>query len=170
MEKLIAGLETLARQEAGVAVDALRKALAQRELKSHRLLVVKPLTFMNLSGRAVAQVVNANQGVPFLVISDDVNLPWGELRLRERGGAGGHKGLASIVDELGGYRDFPRVRIGVGGGELAEVSDYVLTPLDEGERVQAEVFARAAAVKALEVAGVGYEFAASSIFLNQQED
>jgi len=130
-----------------------------------RLLAARPQTFMNRSGRAVAQTVNANRSVPFAVISDDVNLPWGRLRLRRGGGAGGHKGLASIISELGGFEDFPRIRIGVGGGELAELSGYVLEPMGAEELAQARRFARAAAVKALELAACGYERASSSSFV-----
>jgi PTH1 family peptidyl-tRNA hydrolase len=130
-----------------------------------RLLAAKPQIFMNRSGRAVAQTVNANRKVPFAVISDDVNLPWGKLRLRRNGGAGGHKGLISIIGELGGFEDFPRIRIGVGGGELSELTDYVLEPMGAEDLAQARKFARAAAVKALELAVCGYDRASSSDFI-----
>jgi len=169
-ERLASVLEELKRQHPAAPVEPLLKAVPNGRVRDARLLLAKPQTFMNLSGRAVAQVVNANRGVGLVVVCDDVNLPWGKLRLRARGGAGGHKGLASIISELGGYQDFPRVRIGVGGGELAEVSEYVLAPLTEQERSQALRLAATAAVKVLEIACAGYEFAASAGFAEQQED
>ena len=129
-----------------------------------RILTAKPQTFMNRSGRAVAQAVNATRNIPFAVISDDVNLPWGKLRLRRNGGAGGHKGLMSIISELGGYEGFPRIRVGVGGGERSELSDYVLEPMGAEDLAQARKFARAAAIKALELAVCGYDRASSSDF------
>lgn len=129
-----------------------------------RLLAAKPQTFMNRSGRVVAQTVNANRSVPFAVISDDVNLPWGKLRLRRNGGAGGHKGLFSIITELGGFEDFPRLRVGVGGGERSELADYVLEPMGAEDLAQARKFARAAAIKVLELAVCGYDRASSSDF------
>jgi peptidyl-tRNA hydrolase, PTH1 family len=129
-----------------------------------RVLLVKPQLFMNLSGRAIAATVNANPGVPFVVVLDDVNMEWGRLRLRERGGGGGHKGMKSIIDQIGGRKDFPRLRIGVGGGDLPDVTDYVLKRLSDREYTEARRFCRVAGVKALEIACIGFNAAASSTF------
>ncbi len=151
---------------ADVAVSEELERIRERcGTEKRRLLVIKPQTYMNRSGRALAKITQANPGVPFVVISDDVNLPWGKLRLRERGSAGGHKGLADIIGALGGKEDFPRIRIGIGGGELEDISDYVLEELTGDELAEARRFAMAAAVKALEIACLGYETAVSGDFL-----
>jgi|GEM_PF-76430 len=147
-----------------VATDELERIRERCGTEKRLLITVKPQAFMNRSGRAVAKIAQANPGVPFVVISDDVNLPWGKLRLRERGSAGGHKGLSDIIRALGGREDFPRIRIGIGGGELEDVSDYVLEELTGDELADARRFAAAAAIKALEIACIGYEAAVSSDF------
>jgi len=92
--------------------DAL---LAMGAVGETRVVVAKPQTFMNLSGRAVQPLARFYK-VPLdriLVIYDDLDLPFGAIRLRERGGAGGHNGMRSIVDRMGSG-DFPRLRVGVG--------------------------------------------------------
>ena len=123
--------EALAKEE-GVAATRLRfQALTGRwELNDGTgVLVMKPQTYMNESGRAVGQAARFYKIPPehVLVVSDDINLPCGRLRIRQRGSAGGHNGLKSIIAHLGS-EDFPRIRIGVGapprGGE--EQIDWVL--------------------------------------------
>ncbi len=104
------------------------------------VMLLKPLTFMNNSGISVAQAT-ANR-VPFLgdllVISDDVNLPVGRALLRERGSAGGHNGLKSIIEHLG-TQDFPRLRIGVGEKEPgADLTDHVLGTFKPEEKAEIE--------------------------------
>ena len=81
------------------------------------VLLVKPLTFSNNSGECVARILRytETEQSDLLVVADDVNLPLGRLRLRESGSAGGHNGLKSIIERIGG-QDFPRLRIGVGLG------------------------------------------------------
>jgi PTH1 family peptidyl-tRNA hydrolase len=100
----------------------------------HKLLLVKPETFMNLSGRAVRQLLDFYQ-VPLeelLVVCDDINLPLGKLRARARGTHGGHNGLRDIQNHLGSP-DYGRLRIGVGAPE-EEAVDYVLGRFRPGER------------------------------------
>src|SRR5687768_17159236 len=90
-------------------------------------VLVKPQTFMNLSGSAVQHWQHWYK-VDFedvLVVVDDVNLEAGRLRIRRSGGAGGHNGLKSIIAALGSEQ-FPRLRIGVGGGERKSLSSHVL--------------------------------------------
>ncbi len=102
--------------------------LAEARSAGHRLVLVKPQTFMNRSGVAVAKVArNALQDPgDLLVVADDVNLPLGRIRFRARGSAGGHNGLKSVIEHLG-TRDFARLRLGVGGGEGREdLSGHVL--------------------------------------------
>jgi len=111
------------------------------------LLLAKPLTFMNRSGDAVAGLARYFD-VPagdLLVVVDEVALPFGRLRARARGSAGGHNGLKSIVERLG-TTDFPRLRLGVGRGDSRrDLADHVLSIFERGERAELESFiARAA--------------------------
>lgn len=111
------------------------------------LLVVKPLTMMNLSGEAVAAVAGFYKVDPsaMLVAADDVNLPLGRLRLRAGGTAGGHNGLKSIIGCLG-TEEFPRLRVGVGRGDpRRDLADHVLAVFDGDEREEVDrAIARAA--------------------------
>ena len=111
------------------------------------VLVVKPLTMMNLSGDAVVAVAGFYKVDPaaILVVADDVNLPLGRLRLRARGSAGGHNGFKSIIGCLG-TEDFPRLRVGVGRGDpRRDLADHVLARFDDDERDEVEqAIARAA--------------------------
>lgn len=83
--------------------------------QGRRIILARPQTFMNESGRAVAPLARFYQVQPerLLVVYDDLDLPLGTVRLRPEGGSGGHKGMRSIIEHLGG-QDFPRLRIGVG--------------------------------------------------------
>jgi PTH1 family peptidyl-tRNA hydrolase len=100
------------------------------------MLLVKPLTWMNLSGRAVGELQRYFKIDPadLLVVVDDVNLPAGQLRGRRGGSAGGHNGLKSII-ELLGTDGFPRLRVGVGRGDpRRELADHVLGRVRPEER------------------------------------
>lgn len=101
-------------------------------------LLVKPQTFMNLSGVAVASLVSRH-GIEapgkVLVISDDLALPLGRLRIRRDGSAGGHNGLKSIIEKLGSPA-FPRLRIGIAPDHpLSNTRDFVLTEFGRSDRV-----------------------------------
>lgn len=103
------------------------------------VLLVKPETFMNRSGDVVAPLA-AWAGVPpegTLVVYDDLDLPLGALRIRPHGGAGGHKGMQSILERLGTDR-FPRLRIGI-GRPATDAARHVLERFSEGERVEVEI-------------------------------
>lgn len=91
------------------------------------VLVAKPLTFMNLSGDAVRLLANSYSESfgDLLVVYDDIDLPTGRLRIRPNGSAGTHNGMRSIIAALG-RDDFPRLRVGVRGGEYEHLRDYVL--------------------------------------------
>ncbi len=124
-------LELLAK-EAGVKVDRAKfRALTHTaELAGQRVLLVKPQTFMNNSGEAV-QLAAMFYKVPIshiLVLSDDISLPVGKIRVRPEGSAGGHNGLKSIISRLGS-QDFPRVKIGVGAKPHPDydLADWVLS-------------------------------------------
>jgi len=109
--------------------------IAQGEYERNRLLLVKPTTYVNRSGLAVSRLLSLFPlGLSqLLVVCDDVNLPLGRIRIRHRGSDGGHKGLASIIYNLG-EEGFPRLRMGIGGGERDDLVDFVLggfTPAEE---------------------------------------
>lgn len=95
-----------------------------------KLYLLKPQTFMNLSGRSVLQLSSYFSIPPqrIIVIFDDISLPPGRLRIRSEGSAGGHNGIKSIIQELGS-QDFPRIKIGVGAKEHAQqdLADWVLS-------------------------------------------
>jgi PTH1 family peptidyl-tRNA hydrolase len=120
---------------------------AETSLAGVPVLLVKPLTFMNRSGLAVEQLMRGHQAKPseMLVVVDDIALSLGVLRLRERGGHGGHNGLRSIIESLD-TDDFPRLRVGVRRGEVGEdLADYVLADFaDEDVLVVHEAVGRAA--------------------------
>ena len=102
--------------------------------------MAKPMTFMNLSGEAVAGLAGFYKvAVPdVLVVLDEVALPLGRLRAGRRGSAGGHNGLKSVIDRLG-TTDVPRLRIGVGrGDEQWELADHVLGTFASEERDEVE--------------------------------
>ncbi len=101
---------------------------------ARELLLAQPQTFMNLSGEAVVALVNYFKISPdrVLIISDDMDLPLGSIRLKLTGSSGGHKGLASIINLLG-TNQIPRLRIGIGKPKDQAVIDFVLTPFSESE-------------------------------------
>ena len=106
--------------------------------KGRKFTLLKPSTYMNLSGKAVRYWMNELK-IPMenlLVISDDLNIPFGTVRLRKNGSAGGHNGLTNIT-ELLGTQDYARIRMGIGNdfGRGHQV-DYVLGALSEGEMAQ----------------------------------
>jgi PTH1 family peptidyl-tRNA hydrolase len=123
---------------AGLRFDERRERalLARGTVEEVRVALVKPQTYMNLSGPAVRGVAHFYR-VPverILVVYDDLDLPVGVLRLREQGGAGGHRGVTSLIEALGSQA-FPRVRIGIGRpvGALPPEA-YVLQDYDADQR------------------------------------
>lgn len=93
------------------------------EIAGSKLLLAKPRTFVNLSGKAVACLARRHDTPlnDILVVYDDLDLPLGKIRLRGSGGSGGHKGIKSIISALGS-EDFPRIRIGIGRPQVEEKS------------------------------------------------
>jgi PTH1 family peptidyl-tRNA hydrolase len=103
------------------------------------VLIVKPLTFMNLSGQAIAEMLRYFKidVADLLVIVDEVQLPLGKLRARARGSAGGHNGLKSVIAHVG--EDFSRLRLGVGrGDQQRDLADHVLARFDRSESAEVE--------------------------------
>jgi len=102
---------------------------------STRVVLAKPQTYMNLSGRAVRQLLKWYELDPaaLLVVFDDMDLPLGKVRVRERGGAGGHRGIESIIQHLG-TQEIPRIRVGIGRPSGEPPEEYVLTDFSQQER------------------------------------
>ena len=130
----------------GVAINRLRfKALtAQCTIGGESVLLMKPQTYMNLSGEAVEEAVRYYKIEPshVLVVSDEMALPPGRIRIRTKGSAGGHNGLKNIIAHLG-TEEFPRIRLGVGEPPHPDydVKDWVLSTFKNQD---AEDMARAA--------------------------
>ena len=101
----------------------------------HDVTLVKPQEYMNRSGATIRALLSEGWALPeLLVVYDEVYLPLGTIRIRPRGGSGGHQGLESIL-AVTGSQEFPRLRIGVGPAPRAEdLPDYVLAPFAEAER------------------------------------
>ena len=130
-------LDELARR-LNVAFDRSKfeSEIAQAQLGAHRLLLMKPQTFMNLSGVAVAKAARnkIDELSDLLVVVDDVNLPLGRIRFRPGGSAGGHNGIKSVIEHVGSDQ-FPRLRMGVGrSGPPEQLRDHVLTSFAPDER------------------------------------
>lgn len=140
-------IDTLARHlQVGSFREKFESLIAEGKRGDDTLLLVKPQTYMNLSGRAVRALLDFYK-LPLqhlLVVCDDIHLPLGKLRLRPRGSHGGHNGLRDIQLHLG-TEEYPRLRIGVGEPEPGEAVDHVLSRFRASEQpIIAEAIARAA--------------------------
>lgn len=136
-----------------VSKASFKGAVATGLLAGQRVTVVKPLTFMNLSGDSVAPVLRYSNATAadLIVVSDDIDLPVGKMRLRLGGSAGGHNGLKSVIERVG-TPGFVRLRLGVGrdGHDRSNVIGHVLGKFDSASRaVMDEVVSEAE--KALEI-------------------
>ena len=134
----------------GVRINKMRfKALTQTvDIGSHRVLLMKPQTYMNLSGDAIAQAAKFYKVPPerVIVVSDETALPIGKLRIRRGGSAGGHNGLKSIIARLG-TDQFPRIRLGVGAPPHPDydMADWVLAAFKGQDAADMEAVAEKAA-------------------------
>ena len=140
-------LDILAK-DLGCSVDRgkFQGLYGQTTYQGKKLYLLKPLTYMNLSGRSVLQL-SAYFSIPpqrIIVLFDDISLEPGRLRVRANGSAGGHNGIKSIIQELGS-QDFPRVKIGVGApGADGDMVDWVIGAPSQAERkVLVESFEKA---------------------------
>ena len=112
--------------------------VGEGKIAGRRSLLALPQTFMNRSGESVRRILSFTDAPPssLIVIHDDLDLPLGRLRLRQGGGPGGHRGVASVIDHLG-VPDFIRLRIGIGRPPDGVPADmYVLQEFSAGERQQ----------------------------------
>ena len=121
-----------------ISVDRLRHQglVGQGRVAGRKSILLKPLTYMNLSGDAVAMALAYYKVLPArcLVIYDDVDLSVGQIRIRESGGAGSHNGMRSVIDRLD-REDFPRIRVGIGPKpEAWDIADYVLSDIPASQR------------------------------------
>jgi PTH1 family peptidyl-tRNA hydrolase len=135
--------------------------VASAEWEGVSVLLLRPETYMNLSGKSVAALARFRKlaASDIVVISDDADMDLGKLRLRARGGSGGHRGLASLIGALGDD-GFARVRIGIGRRpETGGLVDHVLTPFGPAEMEAAVPAVRRAAEAALYVATNGIDAA-----------
>lgn len=147
-------------EKLGCRVDKLKfqGLYGQVSRKGRKLLLLKPQTYMNLSGRSVLQA-SAFFHVPpqnIIVLFDDISLEPGRLRLRKDGSAGGHNGIKSIIAELGS-QDFPRVKIGVGAKPHPDfdLADWVLSAFSAQEEKALQPALERAAEAALAIIEVG---------------
>ena len=104
-------------------------------INGKKVLLVKPLTYMNLSGESISQIMSfyKEETQNLIVVCDDINLPVGNIRVRKKGSDGGQKGLRSIIEALSS-EDFPRVRVGVGSKpEGWDLKNFVLSRFTEEE-------------------------------------
>lgn len=136
----------------------------QTMYEGKKLMLLKPQTYMNLSGRSVLQL-SAYFSIPpqrIIVLFDDISLPPGRLRIRADGSAGGHNGIKSIIAELGS-QEFPRVKIGVGGKAHPEqdLADHVLSGFSAQEEKALAVSLKNAADAALAIIDHGVPEAAN---------
>jgi peptidyl-tRNA hydrolase, PTH1 family len=142
-----------------MAPSQVPDAFIAKKFGADPFLIGKPLTFMNRSGDAVAALAHYYDIVPagLLVVVDEVALPFGRLRARARGSAGGHNGLKSVIERLG-TTEFPRLRLGVGRGDTRrDLADHVLSKFEADERSALEELITRAADAAEMFAAEGIE-------------
>ena len=137
--------------------------------RGERVLLIKPTTYMNLSGDCVQQVLHYYKVPPekLLVLYDDIDLPLGGLRIRERGSAGTHNGMRSVIACVG-TEEFARIRIGVGRQQSGELKDFVLTkPGKEEQETLSEAFENAAEAAKMILSG---DIAAAQARFNKKHE
>lgn len=108
--------------------------IGEGSIAGEKVLLLKPSTFMNLSGESLIEAVNFYK-VDYqdvIVVYDDISLPLGSLRIREKGSAGGHNGIKNII-YLSGKDTFPRIRLGVNAPEERDLADFVLSKFSQAE-------------------------------------
>ncbi|RNC28685.1 MAG: Peptidyl-tRNA hydrolase [Candidatus Dichloromethanomonas elyunquensis] len=153
-------IDLLVREKDYVYRNDFRGKFAEGRQGAERIFLLKPYTYMNLSGLAASELV-CYYKIPsseILVLVDDMDLPLGKIRLRSKGSSGGHNGMKSIIRELG-VQDFWRLKIGVGRPkEHQEVINHVLTTFNKEEtKVLDDVMAKALQVVTLWLENRGEE-------------
>jgi PTH1 family peptidyl-tRNA hydrolase len=123
----------------------LEAEITKTKIGDTEIIICKPQTFMNLSGKSVSKIMDYYDVEPYntIVISDDTNLELGQVRVRSGGDSGGHNGLKSIISSIG--QDFWRVRIGIGENVQIPLEDYVLqNPSDAELKIIADMIDKTA--------------------------
>ncbi len=160
-----AALEALA-EELKVKVDRVKfqGLMGQGSYEGMKVILLKPTTYMNLSGQSVAAAARFYKVPPehIIVLSDDISLDPGRLRIRKNGSAGGHNGLKSIISSLGS-QEFPRIKIGVGAKPHPDydLADWVLSTFPLAQRESMDETYKKAADAALLLMQKGPEAAAN---------
>ena len=112
--------------------EKYKAVIAEGKLNSQKILIAKPTTYMNNSGESAVLMKNKFKDAKILAIVDDIDLPKGKVRYRERGSAGTHNGLRSITSYIG--EEFERVKVGIGRDQSKDLADYVLSSIDKESR------------------------------------
>jgi peptidyl-tRNA hydrolase, PTH1 family len=113
-----------------------RALVGQAVIAGEKVLLAQPQTFMNLSGQSVKGLAEKYELTPggVILVYDDLDLPWGSLRIRERGSAGGHRGVEDVIRCLG-TMDFPRLRLGIDPGHpVRDSAKFVLAPFKSAQK------------------------------------
>ena len=131
-------IDRIAEQYGAHVANRRCKALTGKAtIAGHEVLLAKPETYMNLSGLAVREMVNEYEIDPagdLLVIYDELDLPFGSIRIRKRGGSAGHNGMESIIGALGGSQEFLRIRLGIAPDRpVRDGASYVLSQLKKSQ-------------------------------------
>ena len=141
-------IEDIAKKYQITMLERKHKAIVGRGyIDGHKVILVKPLTYMNLSGESIREVTDyykVDVTTQLVVVSDDINLDVGQLRIRKKGSAGGHNGLKNIILHLG-REDFMRIRMGVSDKPQGyDLKDYVLGHFtDREQKMLEETFEKA---------------------------
>jgi len=132
----------------------------EMNINGEKVLLVKPVTYMNRSGLAVSEIMNYYK-VPvenLIVIYDDIDIPVGTLRIRPNGSAGTHNGMRSIINSIKN-ENFPRVRIGIGRNPDMDLADYVLQRFSKDDREKVEDIIKSAGDACVEIIKENFESA-----------
>lgn len=115
-----------------VTTKKFKALIAETFVRGEKVILVKPQTYMNLSGESVREIIDYYDAYPedIIVISDDKDLDVGILRIRTKGSSGGQNGIKSIINHLG-TQEFTRIKVGIGKNPLINTADYVMGKIDE---------------------------------------
>ena len=147
-------IDRLAEEENIAVMESKHKALIGKGyVAGQKVILAKPQTFMNLSGESIREIVDyykVDDTAELIVISDDISLDVGQLRIRKKGSAGGHNGIKHIIQQLG-TQNFVRIKVGVGAKPKGwDLADHVLGRFDKDDRALVEE-AQERACKAVEL-------------------
>ncbi|NLW15492.1 MAG: aminoacyl-tRNA hydrolase [Erysipelothrix sp.] len=115
-----------------ITTRKFKALIGETFVNMEKVILVKPLTYMNLSGESVQEILKYYNltAKDMIVITDDLDLELGKIRLRDKGSSGGQRGIQNIIDRLG-TREFLRLKIGIGNNKMIETVDYVLGKIDK---------------------------------------